>query len=159
MPERTDSAPKGLFIPQSLRPFVGVADDGTPPLGPASTPREMAERAVRSLEPLLGRRYAQERESDPLPPDAVFEPAPDVISTEVGDEAVLLDLHSGNYFSLNRVGAFLWRELAEARQPLDAVRARLRGRFDVSEEVARRDLVGFVNHLKRQNLVTQRVAA
>ena len=50
--------------------------------------------------------------------EAVYEvgasvrPKQDVIARTVGDETILLDLQSGTYFTLNRVGSVIWQALA-----------------------------------------------
>ena len=50
----------------------------------------------------------------------------DVVSRTVGDDMILLDLESGTYYTLNSVGAVIWKELergAARDGVLDAVAA------------------------------------
>jgi hypothetical protein len=47
--------------------------------------------------------------------------APDVVFENFGDEAVILNLQSGHYFSLNGVGMAYWEYLAQAVPPSQIV--------------------------------------
>ena len=53
----------------------------------------------------------------------------DQISCEVGDEAVLLSVHDGEYYGLNPVAASVWREIGEPRA-LGAVCTALLAEYD-----------------------------
>jgi hypothetical protein len=72
-----------------------------------------------------------------------------------GDGAVVLDIRQGKYFSLNGIGADIWRYL-EAGEALTEIELRLARTYDAPEETLRRDLAEFVEQLKTGQLVYAR---
>jgi hypothetical protein len=75
-----------------------------------------------------------------------------VMSRQVGDETVILDLGSGMYFSLDPVGARIWQLLTEGHQ-LDAVVTSLHAEYDVPEDQLRQDVNSLINELVSRGLV------
>jgi hypothetical protein len=82
----------------------------------------------------------------------VVTPKPDVQCSVLEGEAVLLDLESGLYYTLNRVGTIAW-EYFTGDYTLSQVLEAICERFDVDNEVARRDLFALVHHLSQEGLV------
>jgi hypothetical protein len=76
----------------------------------------------------------------------------DAIFRELGDEAVVLNLASGQYFGLNAVGLRIWR-LIEQAGSLETVRDAVVAEFDVDPETAARDLAALVDELTAHGLV------
>ena len=58
--------------------------------------------------------------------------APDTVSVLLDDGAVVLDMHTKHYYSLNETGACVWNALEDGASDDDAI-ARLVGRFNVTE--------------------------
>lgn len=81
--------------------------------------------------------------------------APGVVYREVGGEAVLLDLDSQRYFSLDAVGTRMWALLAE-HGSTDEARRRLLAEYEVDEATLGRDLDELVDRLAAEGLVTVR---
>ena len=77
----------------------------------------------------------------------------EVVSCSLEDEAALLDLKSGSYFSLNDTGAFVWSILATP-QSFESIRNSLSENYDVAPEVVEDDLRSLVFELRDQGLVT-----
>jgi hypothetical protein len=74
------------------------------------------------------------------------------------DSGVLLaDVRQGSYFSLNGVGAIVWKALAEDAT-LDEAAARLTREFNVSHDVAADDVRSFVRNLRSLGLLDERPA-
>ena len=71
----------------------------------------------------------------------------------VDDEAILVHLESGFYFSLNPVGLFIWQH-ADGRSDLQQIVEGLVGEFDVDEATAWTDAQGFVDHMLQEGLMT-----
>jgi hypothetical protein len=76
----------------------------------------------------------------------------DVVARQVSDGMVLLDLDSGTYFTLNEVGALIWRKL-EAGNDLEAVANAILAEFDVDEATVRGDIAGLVAELRSHGLL------
>ena len=54
--------------------------------------------------------------------------------------------------NLNETGAFLWKRLAEGAEEQDLIDALL-NEYEVSEEIAKRDVNKFVSKLKQEDLI------
>lgn len=72
----------------------------------------------------------------------------------VGSEAVVIDLRSGSGIGLNGTAAFVWSRLAS--QPPASIAADLAASFAVTSEAALRDVLSFVEELRRRGLVVDR---
>ena len=80
--------------------------------------------------------------------------ATDQVSTTLDDEVVILNLSTGTYFGLNEVGTTIWETLAQPRT-IPELRDAVAGEFDVSTEVAERDVRALVDGLIDAGLVTR----
>jgi Coenzyme PQQ synthesis protein D (PqqD) len=76
----------------------------------------------------------------------------DVLFQELQGDAVLLDLKTGVYFGLDKVGARMWNLFGDD-QSLDAVAARIVIEYDVSPERCSADLIDLVSKLQEQGLI------
>jgi len=74
------------------------------------------------------------------------------MSRQVGDETVILDLSSGMYFSLDRVGAEIWQLLTEGHR-LDSIVTTMLARYEVAEDQLRQDVTHLVDELLSRGLV------
>lgn len=81
-------------------------------------------------------------------------PSPNVQGTNMDGEAVLLDLSTGRYYTLNRVGSVIW-EHCTGHHTISDIQAVLCDRFDVAPERALEDLVSLVNELIQEGLLQQ----
>lgn len=78
--------------------------------------------------------------------------SPNLAVADLGDEAVVLDPTSGNYFGLNEVAARIL-ELAREETTVDRIVDQLLVEYDVEPERLRRDVAEFVGDLQRRGLV------
>jgi len=77
----------------------------------------------------------------------------DVIARDIGGELVLMDVASGNYFSLEGAGPAMWRELAE-HGSIDRAVETLGREFEADPGEIRRDLEQLVERLCAKGLVS-----
>ncbi len=77
---------------------------------------------------------------------------PLALSSKIHEEIVLFDDQQGSYFALDLVGSKIWELLQEPRTLNDIV-TELCSVFEVSEEVCRKDVTGFLNQMMEKNLV------
>ncbi|MDO9120098.1 MAG: PqqD family protein [Nitrospira sp.] len=84
----------------------------------------------------------------------VLRPNPDVQGTTMDGETVLLDLSSGRYYTLNRLGSVIWEHCAGQSTMAD-IHAAICDRFEVAPERALDDLVALVNELIQEGLLQQ----
>ena len=74
-----------------------------------------------------------------------------LLTSEVGDEMVMMDMDGGNYISLNKVGRIIWEHLEQPTQ-VETLIANLMSRFNVEKEVCTADTIEYL-----QNMLTQKV--
>lgn len=84
----------------------------------------------------------------------VLRSSPDVQGTTMDEETVLLDLRSGRYYTLNRLGSVIW-EHCTGVQTVREIHAALCDRFEVGPERALDDLVALANELIQEGLLEQ----
>ena len=82
----------------------------------------------------------------------ILRPSPDVQGTSMEGETVLLDLSTGRYYTLNRLGSVIW-EHCTGHSTISDIHAVLCDRFDVAPERALDDLVALANHLVQEGLL------
>jgi hypothetical protein len=77
----------------------------------------------------------------------------EVLSQELGEEMVLLDLTGEAYFGLDKVGTRIWQLMGESKSLAQVVDTMLE-EYDVSAEILLRDLDALVSKLKDSRLIT-----
>ncbi len=90
-----------------------------------------------------------------LPPSARVVIAPDVLSSELGSEHVLLSLRDGMYYGLDDVGGEIWKLLQEPVSVADICRAIVEA-YDVDPARCRRDVEALIAELEARQLVELR---
>lgn len=83
---------------------------------------------------------------------ARFVAVPSVSTCAIGDDLALLDLRSSTYFSLNEVGAQVWK-LLETPRSLDEICAAVAGDYAVEPAVCREDVAALLRELGTARLV------
>ena len=82
-----------------------------------------------------------------------FRPREEEVASKVIDgEAIIINLANGVYYSMDKVGAFVWDRLQEGHT-LDAVIASVIGAYDVPREQAESNVRDLVEELVQENLV------
>ena len=81
-----------------------------------------------------------------------FLPSPTVLSREVGDETVLVDLENEMYFSLNMTGTLVWSRLVSG-STLTEIIDETAERFGLTAETAQQDIAKLVDQLQNAGLL------
>ena len=89
-----------------------------------------------------------------MPDQTILQPNPDVQGTMMESETVLLDLSTGRYYTLNRLGSVIWEHCID-HSTISDIHAILCDRFAVASERALDDLIALVNHLVQEGLLQQ----
>jgi hypothetical protein len=71
---------------------------------------------------------------------------------EMEARSVLLDLHSGSYYTLNELGNFIWGMLNGSRSTLQIVEA-VTDAYEVDPDAATKDTEALIRHLMEEGLV------
>ena len=77
-----------------------------------------------------------------LPLNTVITRHPDMLSAEIGGEAVMMSIEKGAYFGLNPVATRIW-DLIEQPKSLSELIAAIFGEYDVSAEQCEADVREF----------------
>ncbi len=83
---------------------------------------------------------------------SIISTASSQISSELAEEAVILNLDSGIYYGLNEVGARVW-ELIQQPRSFGELHETLLAEYDVSAEVCKQDLTRIITDLESARLV------
>lgn len=84
--------------------------------------------------------------------------SPSVVGEVIDDEAVIIDLQSGRYFNTQASGALIWAAI-EQGATIEAMAARLVGRFDIGTAEAAEQALAFVAVLEGHGLIRAEDAA
>ena len=79
---------------------------------------------------------------------------PQVLSREVGDETVLLNLESGIYFGLDGVGKLIWEAVSKGGD-LGSVVSAVVAEYEVEESRATADVLEFASTLVARGLLAE----
>lgn len=82
----------------------------------------------------------------------VFKHAGRVAWRKVSDEAVILDVETAAYFSLDGVGLRIWELIGEKRS-VDEISRELAEEYDAPEETIRRDCEELIGRLRKEKIV------
>ena len=75
------------------------------------------------------------------------------LSRELDGECIILNLDSGNYYTLGEVGTMIFRYLLKDT-PIGQIEEILTGAYeDVNHNVIRRDISAFIRDLKRNKII------
>lgn len=83
---------------------------------------------------------------------AIISTAPEQIASELGGEAVILNLATGMYYGLNEVGARVW-ELIQQPCPFDSIFHTLLEEYDVDPDLCKQDLTKILVEMKEAHLI------
>lgn len=75
-----------------------------------------------------------------------------VLSTDIDDEMVLLDMKSEKYFGFDEVGASIWQAI-QRNESLTEVYEILIAEYRVKPEILKKDLLDFINQLEERGVI------
>jgi hypothetical protein len=84
--------------------------------------------------------------------DSVVVAAKDQVSCDLDGEAAVLNLATGTYYGLDRVGATIWQHIQTPASIRDIGEA-LVTRYEVDAITAKSDLVSFLTEMMQEGLV------
>ena len=93
--------------------------------------------------------------TETLSPSTVVVAARDQISADVGGEAVILVLKSGQYYGLNDVGTRIWELLQEPKAAGD-IRDAILEEYAVEPEVCEKELLALLTELAGEEMIEVR---
>ena len=88
--------------------------------------------------------------------DTKFKTAENIAWRNVNDEIVILDLKSGEYFTLNDVAQCIWKSITDEKS-VEEIKVKIIDEYDVSHEKADRDFEVFITGMIEQGLLHKNV--
>jgi hypothetical protein len=85
-------------------------------------------------------------------PESRYAASPDITLRVLESEAVLLNVQTGAYFSLNKVGTHIWQLYGEGKTLAEVVEG-VCERFEVTAERAEADVRAFTERLVERGLL------
>ncbi len=95
-----------------------------------------------------------EQRTDVITEESIVVMADNLTAAELGGEAILLDVKSGNYFGLNEVGVFIL-ELLKNPRSVKYVVGKMLEEYDATSEQITADVLAFLNQLREQGLIRE----
>lgn len=152
--KETQEIDRKPFISDELRPKVGSNLEKYLPLPVESSKDKIRKRTQELISPRLKGQLKLDDDQMLLEMwQKVFRRNPQVEWTVLNQEAVLLNLDNGVYFTLNRLGTVIW-ELCTGEQSLEHISHIICEQFKVSGDVVRTNLIALVTKLSEEGLIT-----
>jgi hypothetical protein len=76
-----------------------------------------------------------------------------LLTSEVGEELVMMDLEGGNYISLNKIGRIIWEQIEQPLKVGDLIKA-LMARFKVSQDQCTEDTFEYLQNMLAQKVIS-----
>jgi hypothetical protein len=88
----------------------------------------------------------------PINSQTILSACKDQVSSEIGGEAVILNLQSGTYYGLDEVGKRIW-DLIQTPRSVKEVQENLLAEYDVESDQCEKDLIALLQSLADENLI------
>jgi hypothetical protein len=88
----------------------------------------------------------------PLTLDFLVARTQEILASEMGKETVMLDVQKGAYFGMDEIGSTIWG-MIKTPVRIAELCAALQTRFSVDAEECQRDVLAFLEDLKKQGLL------
>lgn len=84
---------------------------------------------------------------------SVVRPSAEQVSSQLGDEVVIMNMKDGNYYGLDGAGAHAWTQLQQGPQSIAALRDAILAAFEVEPAVCEQDLIELLGALQAEGIV------
>jgi len=84
--------------------------------------------------------------------NSIIKRNPELVSSDIDGEKVMMSIESGEYFGLDPVGGRIW-ELIENPIQVNILIEKLLDEFEVEKELCEADTLDFLNQLLEKNLI------
>jgi Coenzyme PQQ synthesis protein D (PqqD) len=87
-----------------------------------------------------------------MAPSKSYHKNPDVVTTDLDDGAILLNLNTKYYYTLNETGLSIWQAFDESGDP-DVITAKLTDAYDIDTKQASACLFELLEDLEKEGLI------
>lgn len=84
--------------------------------------------------------------------ESIISKNPQIISSKMDDEVVMMSVEKGNYYGLNRVGSEIWEKLTEPLT-VGCLCDKLMQEFNVEKEQCEREVITYLEKLVSEGLI------
>ena len=77
----------------------------------------------------------------------------ELLTSELGDELVMMDVEKGNYISLNKMGRIIWDYLEEPITTQNLI-AKLMERYNVDKDVCARETLEYLKEMYEKEIIS-----
>lgn len=84
-----------------------------------------------------------------------YQVTPEVLSSKIDEEIVLMSIEAGYYFGLEPVGSRIWEILSEKPATFDELVTQLMEEYDVDVETCQNDVKSFIDDMVSKKLLIQ----
>jgi len=84
--------------------------------------------------------------------ESIISKNPQIISSKMDDEVVMMSVEKGNYYGLNRVGSEIWEKLTEPLT-VGSLCDKLMQEFNVEKEQCEREVITYLEKLVSEGLI------
>ena len=77
----------------------------------------------------------------------------ELLTSELGDELVMMDVEKGNYISLNKMGRIIWDYLEEPITTQNLI-AKLMERYNVDKDVCSHDTLEYLKEMYEKEIIS-----
>ena len=81
--------------------------------------------------------------------------SPEVLSSKIDEEAILMSIEADSYFGLEPVGSRIWEILTKHPASVNELVFLLMQEYEVDEEICREDVQQFINDMSGRKLIRQ----
>ena len=84
---------------------------------------------------------------------SLIKPSRFIVSRVISDQALVLDTTHDEIRQLNEVGTFIWSMVLKSQSTFDDILSAIMSHFEITDQVARQDLIDFINELHNAKLI------
>ena len=81
--------------------------------------------------------------------------SPEVLSSKIDEEAILMSFEAESYFGLDPVGSRIWELLSKQAATANELVVLLMGEYEINETTCREDVQKFIDDMSAKKLILQ----
>ncbi len=81
--------------------------------------------------------------------------SPEVLSSKIDEEAILMSFEAESYFGLDPVGSRIWELLSKQAATANELVVLLMGEYEINETTCREDVQKFIDDMLAKKLILQ----
>lgn len=85
-------------------------------------------------------------------PDQIIKKHSELLSSEIDNEIVMMNVENGKYYGLNTIGSEIWKLLSSPKK-VDEIYSYLLSIYNVEKSICKNEVTQFLNHLVKENLI------